>query len=362
MTFLRVFACRSIEGTSYLVDDINHTCYSADWMPYGLAGTAAFVLFLFGFPAACFCVLYYYRDHHEDSAFQAQFTVLYDAYCMQFWYGQTVSYFRKFVLIGSIMFLSPGSTTQTAIAFCLAYFSMISHIKTAPYCDTAVNRMQMISELTLVLTLFCGLGLQVHFCKEEHGTSKMVLTGCLVVTNILAAVLVVYLMVQYMIKSKANIIKMQKYAAKLENVKVLSGWSKWRDVYSNESAMGCLSESALAVLKRKAIYDHESRSQSNTTNANQEAQTPSAKRTSVKSRRTATNESSGSTNTTAPRRTKWQRKTTDQTPTQIVIESSPRSSVETDTSTMHKSTLRSSQLQSVMDASKKKFCSESTRV
>ena len=155
---------------------------------------------------------------------------------------------------------------------------------------------------------------------------------------------------------------MQKYAAKLENVKVLSGWSKWRDVYSNESAMGCLSESALAVLKRKAIYDHESRSQSNATNANQEAQTPSAKSTSVKSRRTATNESSGSTNTTAPRRTKWQRKTTDQTPTQIVIESSPRSSVETDTSTMHKSTLRSSQLQSVMDASKKKFCSESTRV
>merc|ERR1711865_955698 len=186
-----------------------------------------------------------------------EFSVLYDAYSPEVWYGQSVSYLRKFMLVGAIMFLAPGSTSQTAVAFCIAYFSMISHIKFAPFADIAVNRMQLISELTLVLTLFCGLGLQVHFCKEEQGTSKMIITGSLVLINVLASVLVIYLMVQNMVRAKRNIIAMKAYSDKLKNIAVLSGWAKWRDVYANEAALGCLSESAVGVLRRRAIYEQE---------------------------------------------------------------------------------------------------------
>merc|ERR1711865_650907 len=64
-----------------------------------------------------------------------EFSVLYDAYSPEVWYGQSVSYLRKFMLVGAIMFLAPGSTSQTAVTFCIAYFSMISHIKFAPLAD-----------------------------------------------------------------------------------------------------------------------------------------------------------------------------------------------------------------------------------
>ena len=161
MNLLRVAFCRTIDGNAYLVDDIANQCYNDHWMPYAIGALTASLFFVLGIPVGSGVCLYRNQDLLQDEDFKGRYGVLYESFRDDCWWGQSVAYLRKFTLIGMVIFISPGSATQTTFAFCAAYFFMMYHMRCAPYCDTVVNRMQMISESTLTLTVFCGLGLQV---------------------------------------------------------------------------------------------------------------------------------------------------------------------------------------------------------
>ena len=231
MTSLSIFYCREIEGTSYLVNDVSRICFDGEWMPYGISGAGSAMFFLITIPVVCF--LHVYKNHADldNPEFHNTFGCLYEAFKDEQWFCQSVIYIKKFALVGAIIFVAPGSATQVAIAFCLAYFFLMYQMRYAPYCDVAANQMQLISSLNLVVTLFCGLGLQVHLCKDEQGTSRLIVTIALVITNILAGVLLMVLMLKSLIKVRHANRTIETALRVWSKAKTDSAWTTWREDY-----------------------------------------------------------------------------------------------------------------------------------
>eukprot|EP00656_Telonema_subtile_P006062 TRINITY_DN12780_c0_g2_i1.p1 TRINITY_DN12780_c0_g2~~TRINITY_DN12780_c0_g2_i1.p1 ORF type:complete len:1689 (+),score=367.73 TRINITY_DN12780_c0_g2_i1:28-5067(+) len=232
---LHVFFCREIDGAEWLVADVTQQCFGAQWSPWATFSGAMVLVFLVGLPLSSMLWLKLNKARHTDHSFQRRYGTLYTMYRPEQWYALSTDCLRKLLMVGVIVFFSPGSVTQTAMAFIMAYFFTMYHIKFQPYMDAAVNRMQLISESTLAATLFSGLGLQAHLCKDEGGVSAMIMTVFLIMSNLCAGVMIVWLIGQYLFKQSKDIQGTRKAVMAWDQMVVGGGWRQWRLLFLSDS-------------------------------------------------------------------------------------------------------------------------------
>ena len=65
---------------------------------------------------------------HKES-FLARFGFLHEAYAADMWFGELIECARKVIMVGAIMFVFPGTPTQTAIAFAVAYIFLAYQLR-----------------------------------------------------------------------------------------------------------------------------------------------------------------------------------------------------------------------------------------
>lgn len=235
---MSTFFCRKIGGSSYLVADVEYECYDGMWAGWAMLAIAGIFMFLVAFPVATFAFLWKNKAERNKSSFHAKYGYLYTSYKVDCWHTGSMECLRKMLLVGAIVFFSPGSPTQTALAFCVAYFFLMYHIKMAPYNDSSVNRMELIAESTLTMTLFAGLGLQAHMCKDEDGASRMIVAGFLVMSNCLAGIMMITLIMQYLNKQRLDIAATRRAVIVWSNLCMGTGWRHWRQLYLSGALEG----------------------------------------------------------------------------------------------------------------------------
>ena len=111
-TILKIWHCRKIEDSSWLVADYRLRCSGPDgtdsaWFMNALIAAAAFVLYPLGVPLFYTYKLYknqdalYDAEHPKHEVVSAKFGFLYAAYEEQAWYWEVVMLMQKLLLTGS---------------------------------------------------------------------------------------------------------------------------------------------------------------------------------------------------------------------------------------------------------------------
>ena len=97
---LKVWHCRSIDGTSYLVADFNLVCVGPDgttnseWLLYSIVAGVFFCIYSLGVPFFYYYLLasnaaaLYDEDHPDHDAVWAKFSFLYESYRPDIFYWE----------------------------------------------------------------------------------------------------------------------------------------------------------------------------------------------------------------------------------------------------------------------------------
>jgi hypothetical protein len=95
-------------------------------------------------------------DKRERDAIRRLGTI-FGAYQVQTWFWELVEMLRKFMMVGLLVFISPGEPAQLGVALLITLFFLFAHLILQPFCTPDLNQMQAVSQASLALTLFVGL-------------------------------------------------------------------------------------------------------------------------------------------------------------------------------------------------------------
>jgi hypothetical protein len=83
---------------------------------------------------------------------------LYNGYKKKYYYWESINMYRKIAVIFVSVFLKlAGVITQALVIFLVLILFLILNIKLMPFTFQALNDMEMISIITSMLTIYCGL-------------------------------------------------------------------------------------------------------------------------------------------------------------------------------------------------------------
>jgi hypothetical protein len=81
---------------------------------------------------------------------------------------------RKFMMVGLLIFISPGDPAQLAAGLLITLFFLFAHLLLQPFSTPDLNQMQAVSQGSLVLTLFVGLItiINAYMKKEQQAAAS----------------------------------------------------------------------------------------------------------------------------------------------------------------------------------------------
>ena len=81
---------------------------------------------------------------------------------------------RKFMMVGLLIFISPGEPAQLGAGLLITLFFLFAHLILQPFSTPDLNQMQAVSQGSLVLTLFVGLILIIngYMRKEQQAAAS----------------------------------------------------------------------------------------------------------------------------------------------------------------------------------------------
>jgi len=95
-------------------------------------------------------------DARERDAIRRIGTI-FGAYQVHTWYWELSEMLRKFLMVGLLIFVSPGEPAQLGCAMLITLFFLCIHLILQPFSTRDLNNMQAVSQASLTLTLFVGL-------------------------------------------------------------------------------------------------------------------------------------------------------------------------------------------------------------
>jgi len=84
------------------------------------------------------------------------------------WYWELSEMLRKFLLVGLLIFISPGEPAQVACALFITLFFLFVHTSLRPFATRDLNHMQAVSQGSLMLTLIVGLMMIIGGYKRKE--------------------------------------------------------------------------------------------------------------------------------------------------------------------------------------------------
>jgi len=107
------------------------------------------------------------KDKRERDAIRRLGTI-FGSYQVQTWFWELCEMLRKFVMVGSLVFISPGEPAQLGVALLLTLGFLFAHLMLLPFSTKDLNAMQAISQASLAMTLFVGLMMIIDsYIKKE---------------------------------------------------------------------------------------------------------------------------------------------------------------------------------------------------
>jgi hypothetical protein len=102
---------------------------------------------------------------------------LYENYQPKYWWFEVCETLRKLSLTGFLVFLAPGTGLQICIAMMITIFSLHVYGSLKPFQDPYANRLAMVAQYQLLVTLFCALAIKVKMDGlQDHQSFDAFLT------------------------------------------------------------------------------------------------------------------------------------------------------------------------------------------
>jgi len=99
---------------------------------------------------------------------------IYASYQPHAWYWEVVELVRKFMLVSLVIFVEPGTATQLAFAFMIAFAFLVAHVYSKAYPEPSDDTYQLVSMISVVLTLYMGILLKLDMSGETgYGKALM---------------------------------------------------------------------------------------------------------------------------------------------------------------------------------------------
>lgn len=116
------------------------------------------IIWGFGIPAFAWVVLSKNKDNLDLLETREKYGFLYNGYKKKYYYWESVNMYRKIAIIFISVFLRvAGVITQALVVFIVLILFLILNIKLMPFTFSSLNDMEMMSIITCMLTIYCGL-------------------------------------------------------------------------------------------------------------------------------------------------------------------------------------------------------------
>jgi len=158
LKIFRMFKCRNVDGTSYLVADLRLQCYTAEWAGYAIYAGIMAILYAFGLPMAAFWILF--RRRHKlfglrSMETRAKWGFLYESYGSTAWWWEVEELVRKLVLSAVVVLMDQGTALQVSIAVLVSGWAHVLHATYKPWGRGSPT--YMLQHISLFVTFFVFL-------------------------------------------------------------------------------------------------------------------------------------------------------------------------------------------------------------
>eukprot|EP00949_MAST-11_sp_MAST-11-sp1_P001100 g1100.t1 len=179
-TAFRLFTCTEImPGMLHVAGDLELPCYRGTHLAYVLGmAIPAFLVYAIGIPFTALYILY--RMHKRKKLFASReesysanvYKFLYGGYKRNAYYWETIIMFRKVSLNVVLVVMAPSPPLAQALTILLVLFLFLSlHVRTQPYSDDRLNRIEMSSLLLSTTVLYFGIYLFNEDVQRDIGTA-----------------------------------------------------------------------------------------------------------------------------------------------------------------------------------------------
>ena len=153
------YSCKDIDSERRVTDDLEIECWGTEHILFSLSIVVpSLIIWGFGIPLFAWIVLARNSDKLESTKTREKYGFLYNGYKKKYYYWESVNMYRKITIIFISVFLKlAGVITQALVVFLVLILFLILNIKLMPFSFQALNDMEMLSIITWMLTIYCGL-------------------------------------------------------------------------------------------------------------------------------------------------------------------------------------------------------------
>jgi hypothetical protein len=149
-----------IDGESRLKYDLEIKCYQGmhSFWAMGIALPFGMLLWGFGIPIFALILLSLDKEKLDKIEVRQKLGFLFRGYVLRFYYWEIVIMFRKIALILIQSFLVQfGVLLQALVVFVLLILFSVLTMTLSPFQTVILNRLEIISLLASMLTVYCGI-------------------------------------------------------------------------------------------------------------------------------------------------------------------------------------------------------------
>ena len=133
------------------------------------------IIWGFGIPAFAWILLARNKKELDLLKKREKYGFLYNGYKKDFYFWESVNMYRKITIICISVFLRvAGVITQALVVFIILILFLLINITVSPFAFKALNDMELISILTTMLTIYCGLFFISHQPEVYHSSDSAV--------------------------------------------------------------------------------------------------------------------------------------------------------------------------------------------
>jgi hypothetical protein len=212
-TVFQTFACDTIDDsatikTSYLRADYSIQCGTAKYTAYKAYAGVMVIVYPLGIPALYAWLLWRSRHklsskndasvrmlHRDTDPSLRPTRFLWKSYTARMYYWEVIESMRRLLLTGAIVFITPGTTAQAAIACVLAVTSAFIALYCRPHADPVDTMIYTVGAMIIFLSMFLSLAMKADISSETNA-SQDAFAVVLVVLN-LAMIVAAFVQMAY---------------------------------------------------------------------------------------------------------------------------------------------------------------------
>lgn len=124
-TILRLYICKDVDGTGYLLTDVRIQCYTDTWHIYTLASIPLILLYPVGIPAFFYVLLRSNKTQLHDKRIQAQLGFLYAGYTAECWWFELADTVHKLFVTSILAFFPRVAQLPIGMVAVILYLCLI---------------------------------------------------------------------------------------------------------------------------------------------------------------------------------------------------------------------------------------------